>query len=63
MMQVKDVAALLGVSELTVRIGLQQGVFPFGTAFKRKESSKNYKYVIFDEKVREYIGSGGNHVN
>lgn len=63
MMQVKDVAALLGVSELTVRIGLQQGVFPFGTAFKRKENCKNYKYVIFPEKVREYIGAGDSHVN
>ena len=55
-MTVKDVAKMIGCSELTVRVGLQQGVFPFGTAFKTKESNKSYVYVIYAEKVREYIG-------
>lgn len=55
-MKVSEVAKMLNVSELTVRVGLQQGVFPFGVAFKRSENSKNYKYIIFDAKVIEYIG-------
>lgn len=59
-MTVSDVARLLNVSELTVRVGLQQGAFPFGTAFKRKDDNKKYKYIIFDEKVREYIGAKEN---
>lgn len=59
-MTVGEVAKLLNVSELTVRVGLQQGVFPFGTAFKRNENNKKYKYIIFDEKVREYIGAKEN---
>lgn len=55
-MKVNDVAALLKVDPLTIRVGLQQGYFPFGVAFKRKPENKNYCYVIFPEKVREYIG-------
>lgn len=55
-MKVNEVAKMLGVDPLTVRIGLQQGIFPFGVAFKRDPNNKNYKYIIFDEKVREYLG-------
>lgn len=54
-MTVKEVAQLLGCSELTIRIGLQQGVFPFGTAFKRNPENKKWKYIIFDAKVSEYL--------
>ena len=54
-MKVKEVAALLGVSENTIRVGLQQGVFGFGVAFKSNPNSKHYTYVIFPEKVKEYV--------
>lgn len=55
-MKVKDVAELLGTTEQTVRVGLQQGVFPFGVAFKTKENNRHYKYVLYPEKVKEYAG-------
>lgn len=55
-MKVKDVAELLGTTEQTVRVGLQQGVFPFGVAFKRSEHKKQYTYVIYPEKVKQYAG-------
>lgn len=55
-MKVKDVAELLGTTEQTVRVGLQQGVFPFGVAFKTKKANKNYTYVIYPEKVKQYAG-------
>lgn len=55
-MTVKEVAELLGTTEQTIRVGLQQGVFPFGVAFKRSKSGKNYTYVIYPKKVKEYIG-------
>lgn len=55
-MKVKDVAKLLGTTEQTVRVGLQQGVFPFGVAFKTKKANKNYTYVIYPEKVKQYAG-------
>ena len=58
-MKVKDVAKMLGKSEMTIRIGLQQGVFPFGTAFKTDEKSKNYTYVIYPELVKKYISGRG----
>ena len=31
-MTVKEVAEMLGTTEATIRVGLQQNVFPFGTA-------------------------------
>ena len=55
-MTVNDVAKLLGKSPLTIRVGLQQGIFPFGVALKTREDRKNYTYVIYPEKVREFIG-------
>lgn len=58
-MKVDEAARLLGVTPMTIRIGLQKGVFPFGVAFKLKEGNKNYKYVIYPEKVREYAGMKG----
>lgn len=58
-MKVKDVAKMLRTSEMTIRIGLQQGVFPFGAAFKTDEKNKNYTYVIYPEKIKEYISGRG----
>ena len=42
-MSVKEVARTIGVSEQTIRIGLQQGVYPFGYAVK---TSSKYTYII-----------------
>ena len=55
-MRIREVAKLLGTTEATVRIGLQQGVFPFGVAFKTSENNKHYIYIIYPEKLREYVG-------
>ncbi len=55
-MRVEEVAKLLDTTPATIRIGLQQGVFPFGVAFKSSENNKNYTYVLYPEKVREYCG-------
>lgn len=53
-----DVGKLFGVNAHTIRLGLQQGIFDFGVAFK-KPGSTTYSYIIYPEKVREKIG--GNH--
>ena len=47
---------MLDTTPLTIRIGLQKGVFDFGVAFKRRADSKNYTYIIYPEKLREYCG-------
>lgn len=52
-MKVDEAARLLGTT--TVRIGLQQGVFPFGVAFKTAENRKHYTYIIYPEKLKEYV--------
>ena len=55
-MKIAEVAEMLDTTPLTIRIGLQQGVFPFGEACKRRADSKNYTYIIYPEKLREYCG-------
>lgn len=37
-----------------LRVALQQGKLPFGTAVKMSE--KNYRYYIYPKKFYEYIG-------
>ena len=55
-MTTKDAAKLLGTTEMTIRVGLQQGIFPFGVAFKTNPNNKNYKYVIYPEILKQYAG-------
>lgn len=55
-MRIKEVAEMLDTTPLTIRIGLQKGVFDFGVAFKRRADSKNYTYIIYPEKVKEICG-------
>ena len=50
---VKETAKLLEMSELAVRCGLREGVFPFGFAIK---TSSKYTYHISRHKLYEYIG-------
>lgn len=50
--KVNDVAALLGISPQSLRLGLQRNQFPFGTAIK---TSERYTYVIYEKKLKEYV--------
>lgn len=52
---VEKVAEITGHSPQTIRLGLQQGVFEFGAAFKRPDSNR-YTYVIYPEKVYDLYG-------
>lgn len=49
---VNDVADALGCSPQSVRIGLQRGALPFGSAIK---TSSKYTYVIYEKKLKEFI--------
>ena len=50
----QDAAALMGVSAQYVRIGLQQGILPFGYAVK--VGGSRYTYYISPAKFTEYTG-------
>ncbi len=50
---VKKAAKLMGASEQFVRLGLQQGIFPWGYAVK---TSTQYTYFISTAKFAEFIG-------
>lgn len=50
---VKDAAKILGKSEQFVRIGLQRGLLPIGTAVKM---SSIWTYHISSKLLEEYIG-------
>lgn len=49
----EKVSHALGCQPQTVRYGLEQGVFPFGTAVKCK---KEYSYILYPKLVEEYLG-------
>ena len=55
-MTVNEVAMKLNKDPMTIRVGLQMGVFPFGTAFKTNPNNKRWVYVIYNNKVEEYLG-------
>jgi hypothetical protein len=50
---VKEASQIIGKSEQFIRIGLQRGLLPFGVAFKM---SSQWTYLIYPEKLKEYIG-------
>lgn len=52
---VEYVARRLGKSPQFIRVCLQRGLLPFGTACKMPNST-TYNYVIFPNKFREYVG-------
>lgn len=54
-MNVTEVSEMLKVSPQTLRVMMQLGLCPFGTAFKKK-GSKHWTYVLYPEKVNEYCG-------
>lgn len=49
---ISEVASLLGVCPQSVRLGLQRGQLPFGSAIK---TSTKYTYVIYEKKLKEYL--------
>lgn len=52
--KITEVAALLHVSDQFVRIAMQQGVLPIGTALKM---SSRWTYQISPKKLADYIGA------
>jgi len=52
-MKVNECAKLLGKSPQFVRMGLQLGLLPFGTAIKM---SSRWTYHISEQRVYEYLG-------
>ena len=51
--KVSEGAKLMGKSEQFVRIGLQRGLLPIGTAIK---TGSKYSYYISPKLLEEYIG-------
>lgn len=60
--KISEVAKLMGKSEQFVRIGLQRGLLPIGTAIK---TGTKYSYYISPKLLEEYIGkvNKGNEKN
>ena len=51
-----EVARLTGIDPLSIRVGLQRGLYPFGTAYKRAGSS-HYTYEYDPEAVIRYVNA------
>jgi len=56
--KVSDAARLLGKSEQFVRIGLQRGLLPIGTAV---QMSSRWTYHISPKLLRDYTGEEVTH--
>lgn len=54
-MTIKEVAKLLGKSEMFVRIGIQRQILPFGVAIKLPDKER-YSYHIPPNAVYKYLG-------
>lgn len=52
-MTTKEAASLMGVSETFIRVGLQNGMLPFGFAVKNKGA---WCYYISPHKFSEHTG-------
>ena len=53
-LSVEEAAALMGVSQQFVRVGMQQGILPWGYAVR--VSGKRYSYFISPKKFTEHTG-------
>ncbi|TGE35922.1 hypothetical protein E4K67_22665 [Desulfosporosinus fructosivorans] len=52
---VREASEILGKSDQFVRIGLQRGILPFGSAVKL---STKWTYYISPDRFYEYVGKG-----
>lgn len=52
---IERAAEIMGVSQQTVRVGIQKGVFTFGAAVKMPGSSR-YTYVIYTKEFERLFG-------
>ena len=53
-LSVDEAAKIMGVSKPYIRIGLQRGLLPFGTAVKM--TGNRYTYFISKNRFYEYLG-------
>lgn len=56
---VKEAAAVLGIAPQGVRVQLQRGILPIGQAVP-SVTGKGWRYLIFREKLNQYVGKGEN---
>lgn len=49
----EEAAKRLGMSTQTLRLALQQNLFPFGVAVKT--SQNRYTYAIFEKRLEKYL--------
>ena len=50
---VKEAAKMMNKSEMFVRVGLQRGLLPIGTAI---QTSSKYSYHISPKLLKDYLG-------
>lgn len=53
-----EAGRILGKNQETIRAGLRQGVFPFGTAIPPEQPGGNWNYIIIKSKLLKFAGIG-----
>lgn len=51
-----EASKIIPVNAETIRAGLRQSRFPFGTAIPPERPGGKWKYIIIEHKFLEYIG-------
>ena len=51
-----EAGRILGKNQETIRAGLRQSRFPFGTAIPPEQEGGNWNYIIIKSKFLEYAG-------
>ena len=55
-LKISEVAQVFHMDQQTIRLMLQQGVVPWGCAYKRTPKSRQYSYLISPKKFFEETG-------
>jgi len=56
---VKDAAAFLGVKEDFIRYQMRANKMPIGFAVRSQKRKKRYTYIVYREKLDEFMSDGG----
>lgn len=60
-MLVTEASKKMGTNPQTLRLGLQQRLFPFGEAIKTSEN--RYTYYVNRSRLEQYLNGGGSNAN
>lgn len=53
-MTAREAALVLGQTEMSLKMGIKQGVYPFGVAIS-SETGNRFRYIIYTERLKKWL--------